>query len=239
MPKLSPPSEGATSAFAELSSRVSSSWERKPTTSMPASETRRRVSSSRTASGSAPATRRVAPVRRWISGQARRRTCSPFRGSCRPAKTTVWSRPPGSTRSGMRTPFGITSQSAGTQRAIESRACSETAIRRSTRRRRKPQTGVASRIQPRSPEAWCVATIGHVATARQTTQIVGVIGSCRWRMSKRSRSSAARTRKMERGLRQMFGSEPFAGTITERPTEITVDGGLPCRPTRGCSARVN
>ena len=29
----------------------------------------------------------------------------------------------------MRTPFGITSQSAGAQRAIEARACSETAMR--------------------------------------------------------------------------------------------------------------
>ena len=37
----------------------------------------------------------------------------------------------------------------------------------------------------------------------------------------------------------MFGSEPFAGTITERPTGITFAGGLPCRPTRGWSARVN
>ena len=61
MPKLSPPSDGATSALAELSSRVSSSWERKPTTSIPSSETRSRVSSSRTASGSAPATRRRRP----------------------------------------------------------------------------------------------------------------------------------------------------------------------------------
>src|SRR5262245_6111475 len=37
----------------------------------------------------------------------------------------------------------------------------------------------------------------------------------------------------------MFGSDPFAGTITERPTGMTFAGGLPCRPTRGCSTRVN
>src|SRR6476659_10175576 len=37
----------------------------------------------------------------------------------------------------------------------------------------------------------------------------------------------------------MFGSEPFAGTITERPTGITFAGGFPCRPTRGCRTRVN
>ena len=37
MPKLSPPSDGATSAFAASSVAVSSSCERKPTTSMPSS----------------------------------------------------------------------------------------------------------------------------------------------------------------------------------------------------------
>ncbi len=37
----------------------------------------------------------------------------------------------------------------------------------------------------------------------------------------------------------MFGSDPFAGTITDRPTGITSGGGSPWRPTRGCSARVN
>ena len=36
----------------------------------------------------------------------------------------------------------------------------------------------------------------------------------------------------------MLGSEPFAGTITERPTGITSGGGCPCRPSRGCSTRV-
>ena len=41
------------------------------------------------------------------------------------------------------------------------------------------------------------------------------------------------------GLRQMFGSEPLAGTITVRPTGITSDGGSSWRPWRGCSARVN
>ena len=41
-----------------------------------------------------------------------------------------------------------------------------------------------------------------------------------------------------RGLRTMFGSAPFAGTITERPTGITSGGGVPCRPCRGCSTRV-
>ena len=46
-------------------------------------------------------------------------------------------------------------------------------------------------------------------------------------------------RNTERGLRMMFGSVPFAGTITERPIGITSGGGLPWRPCRGCSTRVN
>jgi hypothetical protein len=32
-------------------------------------------------------------------------------------------------------------------------------------------------------------------------------------------------RTIDCGLRMMFGSEAFAGTITERPTEITYSGG--------------
>ena len=77
--------------------------------SMPLSETRSRVSSSRTASGSEPQIWSRAPVRRWISGQARSSTCSPLRVSCRPAKVTVCSRPAGSTSAGMSTPFGTIS----------------------------------------------------------------------------------------------------------------------------------
>src|SRR5665213_550124 len=68
---------------------------------------------------------------------------------------------------------------------------------------------------------------------------IGVSGSCRWRMSKRSRASVRRMRMIERGLRMMFGSEPFAGTITDRPIGITSGGGSPWRPWRGCSTRVN
>ena len=95
MPKLSPPSEGATSAFADSSSAVRSSWLRKPRISIPSSAMRSRASSRRTESGSAPAMRRVAPVRRRISGQARRSTGSPLRRSWRPAKTMRCSRSPG------------------------------------------------------------------------------------------------------------------------------------------------
>ena len=103
-------------------------------------------------------------------------------------------------------------------------------MRWSSRSARKPHTGVASFIQPRSPLAWKVATIGAVHIASVAMHGVGVIGSCRWTTSKRSRSSAARVRNTERGLRMMFGRVPFAGTITERPIGITSGGGDPCRP---------
>ena len=83
------------------------------------------------------------------------------------------------------------------------------------------------RIHPSSPEAWWVATMGAVAMASVATQMDGVMGSCRWSTSKRSRSRTRLTRTHERGLRQMFGSEPLAGTMTERPTGITFGGGSP------------
>ena len=82
-------------------------------------------------------------------------------------------------------------------------------------------------------------TIGAVHIASVATHGVGVIGSCRCTTSKRSRASACLMRNTERGLRMMFGSVPFAGTITERPIGITSGGGVPCRPCRGCSTRVN
>ena len=68
IPKLSPPSDGAASAFARAARAVSSSCERKPRMSMPSCGIRCRASWSRTASGSAPTRRRRAPVRRWIVG---------------------------------------------------------------------------------------------------------------------------------------------------------------------------
>jgi hypothetical protein len=56
--------------------------------------------------------------------------------------------------------------------------------------------------------------------------------------SKRSRSRTRRIRGIADGLRMRFGSESFAGTITERPTGMTSGGGTPWRPRRGCSNRV-
>ena len=60
---------------------------------------------------------------------------------------------------------------------------------------RKPQVRIAQRDQLRTPEAWCVATSGLVAIAIAVTHGVGVSGSCRWRTSKRSVSSASLMRK--------------------------------------------
>jgi hypothetical protein len=96
IPKLSPPSDGATSALALSSSSVRSSWLTNPSASIPSSLTPARERVSRTISGSAPINRRRAPVRRWISGQARSSTGMPLRGSCLPTKTIRFSRPPAS-----------------------------------------------------------------------------------------------------------------------------------------------
>ena len=109
MPKLSPPIDGAASAFADNSSSVNSSWLRKPSTSIPSPDTPSRRWSSPTASGSAPISRSRAPVAACTVGHARSRTCSPFRGSCRPTNAMRCSRLPGSASGGIKTPFGTTS----------------------------------------------------------------------------------------------------------------------------------
>ena len=57
---------------------------------------------------------------------------------------------------------------------------------------RKPQAGIPSFIQPRSPDAWWVTTIGEVAIASTEMHVTGVIGSCRWSTSKRSCRSTRR-----------------------------------------------
>ena len=217
-----------------------SSWARNPTMSIPSDGVRSRVISSPTASGSAPAIFSRAPVRRLISGHARSRTCSPFRGSWRPAKTTVCSRFPGSAWVGTSTPLGTTSHGPPSQRSADSRARSETAIRWSTRSIRNPQPGIPSFIQPRSPEAWCVATIGSVASDSTATQIAGVIGSWRWSTSNRSRASVRRIRKTVRGLSADVGERPVR-RHDHRPARPGSRSAAesPCRPTRGCSTRVN
>ena len=101
---------------------------------------------------------------------------------------------------------------------------------------RRASRASSSRARPRRGGSRRSA---QVAIASTEMQVTGVIGSCRWSTSKRSRSSTRLIRKIARGLRMMFGSDPFAGTITERPIGITFAGGSPWRPTRGCRARVN
>ena len=72
-----------------------------------------------------------------------------------------------------------------------------------------------------TPDAWKVATRGTRANAIVATPIAGVIGSCTWTTSNRSRSRSRLILKTVLGLKTMLGSAPFAGTITERPTGIT------------------
>ena len=140
-------------------------------------------------------------------------------------KTMRCSRFAGSASAGTTTPFGTTAYSPGSQRCTETRACSDTAMRRSIRAARKPQANLPILIQVSSPLAWKVATIGPGQSARAATPIAGVMGSWTWITSKRSRSKIRLIRRGVVGLSTMFGSDPFAGTITERPTGSTYSGG--------------
>ena len=208
--------------------------------SMPSSETRSRVSSSRTASGSAPQICSRAPRAAMDLGPGAQEHLQPLPGLL-----------PAGEGDRVLAPRGI--DGVGDEDAVRDDlvVAGKPARRRVARplgdgdplvdpaREEAPRRASPSFIQPRSPEAWWVATIGAVAIASTEMQVTGVIGSCRWSTSKRSRSSTRLIRKIARGLRMMFGSEPFAGTITERPIGITFAGGSPWRPTRGCRARVN
>ena len=99
---------------------------------------------------------------------------------------------------------------------------------------RNPQNRRPKRVQLSSPAACQVATIGHFATASVETQIAGVIGSCMCRTSNCS-SAKIRFSRKKRHLRgeHKVGSEPFAGTITVRPTGITSGGGSSWRRAAG------
>ena len=50
--------------------------------------------------------------------------------------------------------------------------------------------------------------------------------------------AAERGRRRD-GLRMMFGSDPFAGTITERPTGMHAGGRLAVTADAGVETRVN
>ena len=193
-----------------------------------------------TASGSAPTIRSRAPVRRRISGQARSSTGSPLRGSCRPMKTIVL----------------LAAGRVGRgrdQHAVRDHLvlAGQPALRRlrapAPRRRSGGRSGRQGNPRPASPSAssrgrrprdrWRRAgTSRRRAPRRRSPASSARAGGAR-------RSARARARPdpevATRGLRTMFGSEPFAGTITVRPTGITSGGGSPWRPCRGCSARVN
>ena len=112
-PEALPPSDGATSAFAaqQLGGQLFLATGTRVCRS-PRRRRARGVSSSRTASGSAPIDAAAArPCAAGSSGQARSSTCSPLRGSWRPTKTIWCSRSAGSASGGMSTPFGTTSYS--------------------------------------------------------------------------------------------------------------------------------
>ena len=163
---------------------------------MPSSETRSRERSRRTASGSAPTICRRAPVRSLICGHARSSTCSPLRGSWRPANVIVCSRPPGSACWGYEDavgdhlprpaepPVGGGARLLGDGDALVDASLQEAPDR---------HPGLHPAELPRGMMR------GHdraaCATASVATQIAGVIGSCRCSTSNRSRSSTARTRK--------------------------------------------
>ena len=132
----------------------------------------------------------------WISGHARSSTCRPLRGSCLPAKTIRCSRSPAGADGGTSTPFGnhLVRRREASGSATPSRAPTRRCDGRCGRSG-SPRAASRPRIQPRSPDAWNVATSGQRARMSVVRQIVGVIGSCRWRTSKRSRSSARTIRK--------------------------------------------
>ena len=91
---------------------------------------------------------------------------------------------------------------------------------------RKPHAAVASGYQRIVSPATCeVDTIGHVAATSAYADRIGIIGSWTCTTSNRSRSKIRLMRGNAAGLRTMFASESFAGTITERPTGRTYGGG--------------
>ena len=113
-------------------------------------------------------------MRLWISGQARRRTGRPLRGSLRPMKTTFPLRPPGSAVGGRSIPLGITSNGPPMCGSAARRAASETAMRWSIRLPRAPHSTLPTGYQPRrSPAEWQVATIGQGAVASVNDERIG------------------------------------------------------------------
>ena len=100
-------------------------------------------------------------------------------------------------RPGSTTPFGTISYSPGNQRGgrvarlLRDGDPVVDPVEQEAPGRHARASSSASR-----PDAWKVATTGQRASARAAMHGIGVIGSCRWRTSKRSRSSARRMRQI-------------------------------------------
>ena len=189
MPKLSPPSDGATSAFAASSSS------RQLVLRQEAEHVDARRRGTRVAREHEPDGERVGaddpqpgagppadlrpgaqqhrhPLARLVPADEDDAVLAPFRVGV----------------GGTSTPFGTTSYSPGSQRCGRVARLLRDGDPVVEPVEEKAPEGCASFIQPRSPAAWNVATIGPRASASAATQIAGVIGSCRWSRSKRSRS---------------------------------------------------
>ena len=140
-----------------------------------------------TASGSAPTSRSRAPVRRWIVGPRLQQHRHPLaRVVAADEDDRVARGWPGRPPAGSARRSGSPRSPSGTPRAAPRPApASETAIRVVDPVEQEAPEVQPARIQPSSPAACQVATIGQLRDARaSTTQIAGVIGSCRWRTSK-------------------------------------------------------
>ena len=223
MPKLSMPSEGATSAFADRSSSVSCSCERSPRTSMlvvrhaPAGEQR--------AERRAGRRRRREGARRSAGGSRARRETQRRQALARIVSAGEDDAVLAVSRIGPRRDQRAVRDHLERAGEASARPSAAPARRRRCGSRRdpsgSPRSGRRSRFQRSGPAACQVATTGQGASAIAATQTDGVIGSCTWRTSKRSRSSARRILRGADGLSTMLASDPLAGTITVRPTGIT------------------
>ena len=173
-----------------------------------------------------PISRSRAPVAAWISGHARSSVGSPLRGSWRPMKTTVWSRFAVRLASGIEHAVRDDRGSpAASHRAADSAAIGETAMRASIRSIRKPQKWQPS-THPAEVAVGVPCDDDRALRERRASRRRPPASSARAGARRRSCSSAriVLIRPTVRGERTMFGSEPLAGTTTERPTAMIPSG---------------
>jgi hypothetical protein len=69
-----------------------------------------------------------------------------------------------------------------------------------------------------SAAAWNVPTVGRRVFHRAMSGTLGISGSWRWTTSGSKALSARRTPAAVRGPNESGATEPFAGTLTARPT---------------------